>query len=653
MHLSTLLPNFSSAQPLYGLGLDAAPASSEAQEKQPKPWLFLLILTLVFGAGYYFLIFNRALIELELETDTRTVLQFYWPNQHGNYSEKKSAQLQIKPGTTKYAVRVTDISRIDHLRLDPSEKPAHITIRRITVRQTGFPLWQLKSQADFAANLQPLAGVDSLTPLPDEGGIKLLIRSKDSQIELAVPKMERQTAWADEAGIGLVIVVLALACFRIARVLSERLEFVPLLAAVALALILTMAGISAYNTHPDESVHIAAGSYYKDHTLPPKVGDPAIAHTYSVYGVSRLLSGEMYYLLAGKFLWLVDSFRLEPYLALRLFNVLLFMGLTLYALGKNEFRFFLLPLLISPQIWYVFSYCNSDAFSTFLCLVAAWQIAAEQSALNRMLRDEPEQRGWFNALWLGMLLGMLLLQKLNFYFLYVFFFFYFLWRIRLVRPVWSKQTLFRFAALILTGGILFTAVKSTDAWINDFNKEELELQAREQHAQQMYKPSTLLEKKHPYLQMRERGKTLRQLIELDRWGEKTFRTAFGVYGYTQYSAPFAYYDYVRLAGCLLLLTLVISMLWRGGLPGIALLGIAGGCALLFIGGLIWHAWTVDFQAQGRYLLPLLPMCAILYYHCQRILIRPVFYSLFFLLFLLSVYNFVFVGLMEIGKAVPL
>ena len=99
----------------------------------------------------------------------------------------------------------------------------------------------------------------------------------------------------------------------------------------------------------------------------------------------------------------------------------------------------------------------------------------------------------------------------------------------------------------------------------------------------------------------------------------------------------------------MLLTLIVSVVWRGHFAGITLLAISLGAALFLIVVAIYHAWTVDFQAQGRYLLPIVPMMAILLYHCQRILIRPLFFSLFFMIFLLSVYNFIFVGLHDIGK----
>jgi hypothetical protein len=653
MQLSRFFPQRSAAQPLHGLGLGPAcfaGASETGQAARQRPWRSILLLFLLFSAGYYFLIFNRALAELELETDTRTVLKFYWPNKHGHYSEKKSSQLVIKPGQSHYTVRVADISRLDRLRLDPSEnKAANITIRRIVLRQTGFPVIQLHSEEEFSARLRAVSAVDSLTALP-EGGVSMTVSQHDPQLEIVLPKTERHVSWLKELEHGLALLLLAAACCGASRFFSWRLEFVPVFAVFVLALVLVMAAVSDFNTHPDEFVHVAAAEYYKERSLPPKVGDPAVAQTYSVYGVSRLHSGEIYYLLAGKFLRLAAPLHLKPYFVQRLLNVLLFSCLLLWAFGKTEFRPFFLPLLISPQIWYIFSYADSEGLSVAVCLLAAWQLAAESSSLNRLLRDEPEKRSWLTPLWLGLLFGLLLLQKQNFYFLYIFFLLYFIWRTRQAPPVWSKRTLARFTAVVLIGGLLVTAFKVTDAWVNDFKKGQLELAAREQYAEKMYKPSTPLNHKHLYLQMRERGKTLRQLIELDRWGEKTFRSAFGVYGYTQYAASFAYYDYVRTAGLLILLTLTISAVWRGGRSGLTLLALAWGWTFFFIAALIHHAWTVDFQAQGRYLLPMLPMFAILHYHCQRIVFRPVFYGLFVLLFCLSVYNFIFIGLHDIGKS---
>ena len=628
---------------LYGLE-DNTP---EEESFRTTRWLFILLLAVLIAAAYYYLIINKVLVELELETDTRTVLKFYWPDKNGQFSERRMAQLLIKPDKTQYKIRVCNISGIDFLRIDPSEKTAYVTIKKLALQQSGYPPYILKSSADFG-NLQVISGVESLVR-QEKGGVKVQVKSRDPQLRLLLPPTRHRTLGLYDFGCMFLVMLLAMIGYIVFSSFFKRSDFIPVLSAIVLALILVMAGISQFNAHPDEIVHVAAGKYYENHNLPPQVGSAVAEHTYSVYGVSRLHSGEIVYLLAGKFLQFLRPLHLEPFLALRLFNVLMFTCLVLYAYNKLDFRFFLLPILISPQIWYVFSYFNSDAFATFIGLISAYQLAADKSAFNTMLQGNESKGSWSTLLLLGILFGLLLLLKKNFYFLYMFFFLYFIWRLWVAGPVWSKKTVLCFSTVVLIGCSVFMVYRGVDAWVNDFDKTALMLEAREKYASDMFKPSTPLSQKHAYLQIRERGTTLKHFLEVDRWGEKSFRTAFGVYGYTSIPAPFSYYEYVRVVGLLLLLTLIVSVVWRGHFAGITLLAISLGAALFLIVVAIYHAWTVDFQAQGRYLLPIVPMMAILLYHCQRILIRPLFFSLFLMIFLLSVYNFIFVGLHDIGK----
>ncbi len=628
--------------PLYGF----TQTKPERPPSHSWQWLYVMLLAFMFGAGYYYLVLDKALVELTLTTDTRTVLKIYWPNEQGNFSERQMAQLEIKPGKSEYKLRVTDISSLSFLRLDPAEHPARMTIKKITLDQSGYPLIRLIDREGME-NLQPTAGVDSL--IRNDNGIHFQATNRDPQFRLFLPAMEHRTLSLSDFSAGISLLLLALGCYILFRNFFQDTAFIPLMGAFSLALILVMAGISGFNTHPDESVHVAAGKYYMDHNLPPRIGDPAIEHTYSQYGVSRLHSGEMIYLLTGWFERVLRPFHLPPFESMRLFNVLLFMVLVLYAFNKVDFRFFLFPMLLSPQIWYVFSYYNSDAFSTFVCLIGAYQLAGKNSAFTAMIRGNHGKYSWPAVGLLGTLFGLLLLQKQNFYFLYVFFFFYFLWKLRLEGNVWSRPTIHRFVVIVLIGITIFGSFRIVDSWVNDFNKKEMLFEARQKYASKLYNPDTPLEKRHAYLQMKERGKKLKHMLLIDRWGENSFRTAFGVYGYTQYSGSFSYYEYVQATAALLLLTLIVSVIIRGKGEGLLLMTICLGYGFFLIAGLIYHAWTVDYQAQGRYLLPLVPMFAVLIYHCRQIMIKPIFYSLFFFLFLLSTYNFVFVGLREIGK----
>lgn len=640
-----------SKQPAYPALLAGLKDESGQQKSTAKTrhWPGLVLFVLVLMTGYYFLVMNSGLLQLELETDTRTVFKVYWPNNAGNFSERNMTELLIEPGKSTYAVRVNNTATVDFLRLDPGEKTAWITIKGLRIKQWGYPDCLIRSQGDFE-NLEVLSGVESLTR--HDQGVTLQIKSKDPQLKLHLPSRERlfsPLTDAIDAARLLSVALLAIAGYFLFRSFFNNSYFLPVLGAIALGLIVTMALISDFNTHPDEYVHVAAGKYFSDHTLPPKVGDPAITETYSVYGVSRLHSGEIIYLLAGKYLRLLQPLYLEPFFLLRLLNVLLFGALVLFAFTKKDFRFFLLPFLISPQLWYIFSYFNSDAFATCIGLLAAYELAGKKSALTSLAFFEQPKHTWIKIAGLGLLLGILLLLKQNFYFLYLFLFLYFLWKVWVLRPDWNRKKIFRLAAVLLIGCSVFAGIRLTDAWVNDFNKNDLMFKARQQFADELFNPDTPIEKRHAYLEMRQRGTTLKHFLAADRWGEKSFRTSFGVYGYTQYSGSFAYYDYVRYIGMGLLLTLIFSIAYRGQGAGIALLTISAGSALLLIIVACWHAWNVDFQAQGRYFLPILPMVAVLFYHCRRIIFRPVFNILFFTLFSLSVYNFILVGLRDIGK----
>ena len=61
------------------------------------------------------------------------------------------------------------------------------------------------------------------------------------------------------------------------------------------------------------------------------------------------------------------------------------------------------------------------------------------------------------------------------------------------------------------------------------------------------------------------------------------------------------------------------------------------------------AWTIDFQAQGRYLLPIVGMVSILVYHLRDRLANPPCMFIATALFLLSVYSYIFVALAGIAK----
>ncbi len=610
-----------------------------------KKHALILLVAALLSFFYITQLVQKATMTLELETSRKTIFKVYWPTDTGLYSEKQMNQIVIRPGQTKYSLRICDLGKVDRIRIDTSEKPARVTLKRIGIQQAGYPLHSIDS-AEQRAKLVPLDGIKEIANGPD--GLVVVPANKDPQLVYEMPALEYTFPWLQEGWRIVAIFVLVYTVALATVSLWGDFSYVLILLTFIVALILVMAGISKFDTHPDEPVHVAAAAYYQDHYFPAKIGDPAIRNTYSAYGVSRLHSGEIVYLIAGKFMRLLQPLHLQPYQSFRYFNVFLFFILLLLSVYTLRASPLLLPLLISPQIWYVFSYADSDAFGLFILMIAAYQMCLPKSWFNRVISDGVSRKTVVPLLCLGLMTGVSLLVKKNFYFFHLFAVGYLGWRAWFLeqdRKIFLKRCL-----LIGLIGLCFAGTwRAADYMVNGFDKDAKLLQCREDFAKPMYKPSTPLHKKHIYLQMKERGTTLRHFLDIDRWGEKSFRSTFGVYGYTSISASFAYYDFVRIAGFIVLALLIFLIAVRGGLSGISLLLLATAASLSLIIVAMHHAWTTDFQAQGRYFLPIIAILSVLVYQTRHCLRNPLFQLAVLVMFVLSAYNFIFVGLHDIAK----
>jgi len=196
----------------------------------------------------------------------------------------------------------------------------------------------------------------------------------------------------------------------------------------ALGLILSMAFISGLDVHPDEIGHANSAGYYSDSWLPPSVDDPKILKTISGFGVSYLFRLEMVYLLSGKVSLLLSGFVNDNYLRLRLFNVLLFLVLVLIVARKiRSVPLLVLAIVLSPQIWYVFSYFNGDGLAFFIALLIALQIIYPDSLTCRYLNSTTLWGKWSGGVLFGILVGSLLLSKMNYYLYIAFILFMIAW----------------------------------------------------------------------------------------------------------------------------------------------------------------------------------------------------------------------------------
>jgi hypothetical protein len=603
----------------------------------------LLILLCAAALVWHHFFFSRAYVEIDCTVDHDTAVELHWAEAGQDYSRARMGGAPLKLGRSQTGFFLGDLRAVRHLRLDPMARaPGAAVFHSITIRQPGLRPVVFASAADFA-RFKPGRNVSSAAFIEGFGwSVTSTEGNPDLHLTIEPPAPDLAGLAAAAGRFLLLALGLHLLLRRLAP-LAEEFRFVPLLLFGVTLLAAVMAVSSRPGSHPDEQAHSAAAAYYEQRWLPPAADAPDIAASYSGYGFSRLNSREIAYFLIGKVAWLTEPLQLPAWQRHRLFNVLLLGCLGLLAFRSPPARLLLLPLLMTPQGWYLFSYCNSDAFALFITLLAAYQLAEPKSQFNRLLAGRTSV--WSACLRLGLLAGLLLLMKKNFYIVIPFAGLFLTLEFVFRQRTFSWTALRQLAAVAGIGMALFSARAGLDVYVNGWNKAETIERLREERAERAYKPSTELSKQHPHLNMKARGVSLNDLLgDKHRWGGHIIRSFYGVYGQMSVGASKSYYTFMQNCGWLFLAFAACSIAVRGGWPERLLLLNLTCCGLALVGGGIWASWTKDFQPQGRYMLPLLPMLGLLLAKTEPLFQPLLLRALFLLMFLLSLGSFLFVGI---------
>jgi hypothetical protein len=451
---------------------------------------------------------------------------------------------------------------------------------------------------------------------------------------------------------------------------------------------------------PDEHGHRSAARYYVDNWLPPRVGDPATLDSYSRdYGFSYLNDTDPAYFFAGKFAAALSPLRVDLDIGFRLFNVFLLAVLAAFCMLRPAAYLIFLPLVLSPQLWYIFGYFNGDAWPLFLCVLISYQVAVPASIFNRYLDNPGVWRGAHGALLMATLVGLLLLSKKNFLsFAALLPAFIALTRfgrvagvltasaallgaaaflrwisvdeqtmrplmgaiaiaviIAALLPKATRQARFRiaskFAVIALLAGGFVLARQQADLMVNESlaKKRAAVIALQEKLAKPDYKPSAIYSgtpKPHFHgIEMRKRGIPLSDLLVAPwSWPAKTFITATGSYGWLEFNASFAYYATMFAAYIFLFASYAFGVARSGSADVIGSFVIVVIFSALTIAVSLHHSWHHDFQAQGRYLFPIAAMLGLGLYHARETLPRTPVMAAAVTCFGLSLYSFVWVGL---------
>ena len=422
---------------------------------------------------------------------------------------------------------------------------------------------------------------------------------------------------------------------------AERPLAVVLLLQLALStvLVVLMAVSSPGNAHPDELLHWTAARYFRTHWLPPSVGAPGTESSYSVYGFSYLNEADIAYWAFGKAAAVADVVGMRTGLAMRLLQVVLYSGLVAWMIFRaTRFTPALGFLLLTPQVWYVFSYINGDALPFALLTVVLVELGWPDSSVRRFLKGT-QARPTPGVFVVGALMGLLAISKLNYLVSFVFLGWAILWLGSEVRH-WR-----RIALLASVAAVIALPWVAYHGWVNDWETGKRVAGYSEQLATPEMKPSAQAgPNSYPFRALRTKGASLWHVLVKLHWVERSFWSFCGVYGWmTVVADPWVYRVFAGLYAVLLAILAFPSL--QRGLPGTRslLIGVLV-CAPLVVAQSAYRSWVYDFQAQGRYLFPILPMLFFYWRQCETAPLRVPALVVTALLGTLSLLSFAVLGL---------
>lgn len=134
-------------------------------------------------------------------------------------------------------------------------------------------------------------------------------------------------------------------------------------------------------SNPDEIDSVYAVQYYFNHLFSPDVRELP-AEAFSLYGVTRLSELNLYYILAAAIARWFSFEWATRFLGVLLLTILLGFGIS--KMEKN--RYLLCVLLLTPQVWYLYSYCTSDAWDFFIAVFILYQLSDQESMLQKLVK---------------------------------------------------------------------------------------------------------------------------------------------------------------------------------------------------------------------------------------------------------------------------
>jgi hypothetical protein len=372
------------------------------------------------------------------------------------------------------------------------------------------------------------------------------------------------------------------------------------LGATASALVLSLSLTSAFNAHPDEIWHVACASYFLLDHYPATNPSTQSTESISFYGSSYLATADIVYPITAAWTALVSTFTDPPLDQVqidRLLSVISF-AVLIWLLARRPNQGMLLSFLITPQLWYIFSYVNNDWFGVVIatCLILfldsnRWTFHrfAITGSLTQLLRLLPT----------AVLLALLYFSKPNYWVCAIFCLYD--PAIRLFRrnsTFWSRLRVLGFCAGLALLSIGCILVKNS---FSSATVQKIAVPANPLAKRGAVESVDLTNRKSQTEKLFAHHVTLWNMLTKRQWLWLSCRSFFGDFGWMKFHLSLTYYYLTILTFVALVASALISSRAEQNLRAVLLCSLLVVLANIF--SAIGYSWFFDLQPQGRYLFP--------------------------------------------------
>ena len=118
-------------------------------------WKFPLFIGLILSVSYLYFFENCAYVDLNINVSQKTWFKMYWAGEGEEYSEKRMCRIRVKPAKQHYTAFLTDLRKVEKLRIDPQQYVGTSLIQKLVITQNGLSPILFVNKDDFS-RLNPI-----------------------------------------------------------------------------------------------------------------------------------------------------------------------------------------------------------------------------------------------------------------------------------------------------------------------------------------------------------------------------------------------------------------------------------------------------------------------------------------------------------------